>query len=42
MKAEQFTNRAHAKKWFPSGHMENLAQPDQWKFYWNWILTADE
>ncbi len=40
LKAEQFINCSHSKIWFPSRPMENLAQPDQWKFYWNFNING--
>ncbi len=40
MKAEQFTNYCRVEIRFPSRPMENLAQPDQWRFYWNFNING--
>ncbi len=39
MKAEQFTACSRGELWFPSRTIENLAQPDSWKFYWNFDIN---
>ncbi len=40
MKVEQFTDHSRVEIWFPSRLLENLTQPDQWKFYWNFDINS--
>ncbi len=40
MKVAQFINCFPVEIWFPCRTVENLAQPDQWKFYWNFDINS--
>ncbi len=39
MKAEQFTARSRVEIWFSSRPAENFAQPESWKFNWNFDIS---